>query len=650
MSGIAGMIDWHGGPAGLAVQAALDALAPHGRDGESLWDGGSVALGFRQTILHAEDYADKQPLAGSAGAFRLVLDGRIDNRQDLARTLALPSESCQWPDSAYVLAAFEKWGEDCVERLIGAFSFALWNARTRRLFLARDHAGQRPLYLHRGGSFVMFASCPSALFTNLRVPRDIDDERFLLDLAMVPLQPGETIYRNIERVPIGHALRIGADASITLRHWRPASIPPLHYQRDEDYVEEFRSVLSAAVACRLRSIHPIGSHLSSGWDSSTVTATAASLMQGRGPLTAYTAVPPSTWTRRAGTKSLKDEGLADEGPIAAAVARKFPNIQHTLIRGTGLLDFAALDRRADAFEYPQKTVSNVGWMESLYCDARNRGIRVMLSGGMGNRTISHDGLALLPFLLRHGRLAVLAREWMALRRQTYTLKHLSALTFGPYLPESGWELIRWAMGMPKPMAQMRSCIHPLALSERRLCEAVRRARLTPANAHRADDRMMRWYCTQTPDVSLVWSGTLAAFDVETRDPLGDRRLMAFRAAIPESQFLFRGQTKWLVRRAMEGTLPAELVAQTHRSRGRQAAEWFDAATRSRDELRAEVERCAANPRIESLIDIPVLRSLLDAWPVRLQHVGQASSYRRLLIAIGAARFMRRFLERTPSNG
>ncbi len=163
MSAIAGMIDWRGGPALPVLQRALDALTPHGRDGDGVWDGGSAALGWRQTILHAEDYADKQPLSGRGGSLRLVLDGRIDNREDLTRTLALPPESRAWPDSAYVLAAFEKWGEDCVEKLIGAFSFALWDARTRRLFLARDHAGQRPLYLHRGGHFViLFASRPSA--------------------------------------------------------------------------------------------------------------------------------------------------------------------------------------------------------------------------------------------------------------------------------------------------------------------------------------------------------------------------------------------------------------------------------------------------------------------------------------------------------
>ncbi len=159
---------------------------------------------------------------------------------------------------------------------------------------------------------------------------------------------------------------------------------------------KFRSILSAAVACRLRSVHPIGSHLSSGWDSSTVTATAAGLMRGSGRLTAYTAVPPKlrgTARARRETRGSRTKGSPWRQPSRESSL----NLEHVLIRGTGRLDLTALDRHAGAFEYPSKTVNNFGWLESLYRDARNRGIRVMLSGGMGNRTVSHDGLT--PYCL-----------------------------------------------------------------------------------------------------------------------------------------------------------------------------------------------------------------------------------------------------------
>src|SRR4051812_32420754 len=252
------MIAWSGAPAAPVVNAALAALSQHGRDNQGLWDGGSASLGWRQTILHAEDYFDRQPLTG-AGSLRLVFDGRIDNRADLACTLAIsPEQARDWPDSAYVLSAYERWGPECVERLLGDFAFAVWNERTRQLFLVRDHIGNKPLYFYRGDGFFMFASQPSALFTNARVPRDIDDSNLILYLARVRPAPGATLYRGIERVPIGTGLLVSENAAVTLRHWNPESIPELRYKRDDDYVEAFRSILDEAVECRLRSIHPVG--------------------------------------------------------------------------------------------------------------------------------------------------------------------------------------------------------------------------------------------------------------------------------------------------------------------------------------------------------------------------------------------------------
>jgi asparagine synthase (glutamine-hydrolysing) len=641
MSAIAGLIDWRGGPAGPSVRKALEALALHGRDGEGLWDGGNVALGWRQTILHKEDYAEKQPLTGGGGALKLVFDGRIDNREDLARALTLSPESArEWPDSAYVLAAFEKWGEECVPHLLGDFAFAIWNADKRMLFLARDHIGTRPLYFHRGEHFVMFATQPSALFTNPRVPRDIDDEKFLLDLAAVPFNPGETLYRGIERVPIGNAVILSEKEIVTSRHWQPESIPELRYKNDNDYVEEFKSILDEAVRCRLRTIHPIGSHLSSGWDSSTVAAVAAGLLAGKnGKLTAFTAVPPEKWRAGAVTAGT---GPTDEGPIAKAVAQMYPNIEHVLVRGSGRLDLDALDRHADAFEYPKKTINNIGWMESLYSEARNRGIRVMLSGGMGNRTVSHDGLTLLPYLLRHGDILTLSREWRALSRDTYTHKRLATLTFGPYLPEFVWQLLRWGFKRPRRTIRMRTGVNPNSLSEEYLWKVARFRGTNPANAYRADDRVMRYLCTQTPDLGLLWGGSLADYDVQTLDPTADRRLMVFRAAIPERQFLRNGEAKWLVRRAMRNKLPDLLFNQA--ARGQQAAEWFDAASASRHELNTEVERLSANPRMGSLVDIPLLQNLMRRWPSQVSNASEIFLYRRLLIIVSSARFVRRFIE------
>ena len=636
MSAIAGLIDWSGRPAGAAVRRALQALAQQGRDGEGIWADGPAGLGWRQTILHEEDHLDEQPRTGGNG-IRLVFDGRIDNRLELASSLGMDAESRRQADSAYVLAAFEKWGMDCCERLLGDFAFAAWDSQQRRLVLGRDATGFRPLFFHRTADFVMFATTPSALFTNSLVPMELDHERVALELAAVPKAPWETLYRGIERVQPGHAIAFSPGATTILRHWRPEEVPELRYRRDGDYVDAFREILNQAVSCRLRTIHPVGSHLSSGWDSSTIAAVAASrLAEANQTLTAFTAVPPQGWQPPGQTTT-----VTDEGPVASLVAGRFPNMRHVLVEGLSVLDLNVIDRHHEAFECTKNTVSLFGWYERLHQNAREQGIRVMLSGGYGNRTMSCTGLESLSGLFLGGRMLSLAREWIQLRKTGQPLQRLAARTFGPYLPEAAWKAIRAMNGRGDPLRQMPLGIHHGALAPARLRELALERTITPANVHRTDHRVFRRWCTGTYDYGTVWGGYLAAFDLDHRDPSADRRLLVFRAGIPDGQFLRNGQTRWLLRRAMEGMLPQELMSQS--GRALQAAEWFDAARKAAREIAEEVELMGADPLLAGLYDIEYLRRLMMVWPSTPKNGQEAQHYRRLITTISSARFTRRFL-------
>jgi asparagine synthase (glutamine-hydrolysing) len=130
--------------------------------------------------------------------------------------------------------------------------------------------------------------------------------------------------------------------------------------------------------------------------------------------------------------------------------------------------------------------------------------------------------------------------------------------------------------------------------------------------------------------------------VEIREPLADRRLLAFRAAIPEEQFLRNGELKWLVRRVMRGRLPERMFRET--ARGRQAADWFEAASASLQDLRAEVACLGENPLTRSLLDFPFLNKLTRDWPQSLASDQQVRSYARLVNLLAAGRFARRFDE------
>jgi asparagine synthase (glutamine-hydrolysing) len=522
--------------------------------------------------------------------------------------------------------------------LIGDYAFAVWDPAENQLTLARDHLGVRPLFFHRGAGFVMFASMPSALFTNANVPMDLDDEKVALELAAVHKSPWETFYRGIERVQPGHAVVFGRKSSRLYRHWRPETIAELRYRRGDDYVDAFREILRDAVSARLRTIHPVGTHLSSGWDSSTVTATAASILGGAGrELTAFTAVPPETWQVNHESSS----ALTNEGPLAALVAARFSNVTHALIEGPATFDLTAIDRHASAFEHPKNAVFSIGWHERLHYDARHRGIRVMLSAAGGNRTMSCTGLESLSGMFRKRQWPALVRELIALRKTGYPIRRSAADAFGPYLPEFAWAAARRVRGIPEPTLWMRLGVNPTVLSDNRLKEISKMQRTNPANSYRMDDLLYRVFCTTTPDFGTSWGSHLAAYDIDFRDPSTDRRLVAFRAAIPEAQFLNEGQTKWLLRRAMAEVLPAELMLQ--KNRGQQAAEWFDTARLAGESITAEVELVSANPRLRELFDVPLLHQLTRRWPEKIDGRETEIKYRRLLIVVGWARFMRHFL-------
>ncbi len=639
MTAIAGLIAWDGRPAGPPVRKALAALRLHGRDGEGLWDGGEVALGWRQTILTAEDRGDSQPRRGGDGRFQLVFDGRLDNREELAQRLSLPVVR-DWPDSRLVMAAFEQWGKGCVPQLLGDFAFAVWDSHERELFLARDHIGVRPLFFHSNARFCMFASAASGLFANPDVPRDIDDNLFALHLAAIPFLPGETFYAGISRVPLAHTVTISRAAVRTACHWDPDAIAELHYKHDDDYVEAFREILDAAVRCRLRTIHPIGSQLSSGLDSSTVAVTAARLLaEDSRTLTAFSAVPPAGWR-----PTLETDAIVDEGLPAARLAASC-GFDHVRVEAKPELDFAAHDRHGDVFEAPRRTFANVGWIEKLNQTARARGVRVMLGGGFGNRTISHDGLVRLQQLARGREFATLARTWAGLHRHAgMDYRALARQSFGPLLPDWLWEAALFLTGRPPQTYMMRCGLHPDLFTAAQLKRLGRDRLANPTNSRRMDVAMMRAVCSRSPDIASIWGSSLAAFDVETRDPTADRRMIAFRVAVSERQFLDHGEPKWLLRRAMRGTLPDFILDQRHHA-GRQAAEWFDSATRTLPGINEEIERLAANQRTAAIVDIAWLRKLVDNWPTDIGYSdARARPYRRFLIVILAGRFLRRFLE------
>src|SRR5262249_2111855 len=152
--------------------------ALYGPHDAAQWADGGVALGRRLMRVLPEDKFDRQPLIGGDGRYVLVADVRLDNRDELTQALRIsPSQARTLCDAAILLAAIERWDESCLERLVGDYAFALWDRARRRMLLARDPLGQRPMHYHRGHGFFAFASMPKGLHALPEVPYAPDEER-----------------------------------------------------------------------------------------------------------------------------------------------------------------------------------------------------------------------------------------------------------------------------------------------------------------------------------------------------------------------------------------------------------------------------------------------------------------------------------------
>ena len=241
LSAIFGQMNRNGQPVATSdLERMRTTLAAHGTDGGGIWTSGPTGLGQQLMCFTPEDCFERQPLVSTDGQCVLVSDGRLDNRPELMRELGgAPVDAYEVPDSYFILRAYEKWGEDCVDHLIGVFAFAVWDGHRQRLFLARSPIAAPQLLYYSTPRVLAFATMARALHALPFVPRALNDEKLADFLAGLFGEVRATFYRDICRLPTGHLLTFGRDGLKTRCFWRPDLQREIRFPRDEDYLAAF---------------------------------------------------------------------------------------------------------------------------------------------------------------------------------------------------------------------------------------------------------------------------------------------------------------------------------------------------------------------------------------------------------------------------
>lgn len=620
-------------------------LAIYGRDRSGGWDGGDIALGIQLARLVPEDVHDHQPLTGGGGRFVMVADARIDNRPELAAALGIGDERLRtMADSDVVLAAWERWGEGALDRLYGDFALAVWDAQARTLQLARDPLGQRPLFYHQGEDFVAFATMAKGLHALPEMPIAPDLDTLRDYLALAPMRGPGSFFAGIQRVEPGGLVTLHADGRIESREWYEWHLDrQLILEGDEAYVEAFRALFDRAVADRLRATGPVASQLSGGFDSSAVTATAAGMLAARGQrLTAFTHVPLT------GVPLDEPPGrFGDEGPLAATVAALHANIDHIRIEAADRQIGDNLDAHFHAFEYPALNLCNNVWMSEIDRQAGRQGCKVMLTGAMGNMTISISGEERLTELFWAGALATWVKESLAARRAGHGwLGTWFGRPFGPWIPPALLKALHRARGRETVELRAFSALRGEIINGADLQRRLQALAYDPTFRPWPRIRSKIAFVLRRLDIhGLEQKGRLASCGLDLRDPTADRRLVEFALSAPSHLFFREGGNRWLYRQAFDGRVPPEILQCD--DRGHQAADWFERLRRAQDSLKRLVGWSGESSQATDLIDIANLAQLAgEVLPAGPPSSTTRTAMRfRLLRGLSVGHFIRK-LDRT----
>lgn len=538
------------------LESMLEVLAHRGADGADIWYQDNVGFGHRMLWTTPESLLEQLPWCDSTYNTAITADARIDNRDELISLLDLkhlPAEKIT--DSTLILKAYQKWGVDCPQKLIGDFAFAIWDARQQRLFCARDPMGIKPFYYYCSQNTFAFASEIKALWCLPEVPKQLNELKVAYYLERFCDEQRETFYQQIFRLPAASYLSVDRDRQQIESYWSLDPHRELRLSSDREYAEAFREIFLEAVNCRLRSAFPIGSTLSGGLDSSSIACASRKLLAGSGKqLHTFSAIFPNLPSQ--------DLPIIDERGYIEAVTSQGGFMTHQ-VRADLLNPFLELLWQDEEPIFAPNQYIHQG----MYQCAAENGVRIFLDGIDGDSTISH-GWTYLAELAISGRWLTLRKEINAAARRCRLSRKLIWKTYivEPLVIKPLTYL--WQQVQPSENKYESELIDPDFARRLNLTRHIQQdtssdpgLTINSRKIH-AKGLMSGLY----PHVMAITDKSSARHSLEARYPFFDRRLMEFCVAIPPEQKFNRGWTRAILRSAMEGILPLEVRQRVTKAR------------------------------------------------------------------------------------
>ncbi|MFK7843121.1 MAG: XrtA/PEP-CTERM system amidotransferase [Sphingorhabdus sp.] len=549
------------------LRKMTDSLTHRGPDGSGIWTAPGVGLGHRRlSIIDLEGGA--QPMLTPDEAQVLSFNGEIYNFQEVRSELESFGHQFQTDsDSEVILYAWRQWGVDCLKRLNGMFAIAIYDQRTRQLFLARDRLGVKPLFYARvSDGSILFGSELKALLANPLLRRDpnisaVDD---YLAFGYVPDQT--SMLKGVKKLPAGHylLLELGKPEPASVQYW-DMDFSQRHKALANVLEDELVALLKEAVGSRMIADVPLGAFLSGGVDSSAVVALMAEKSR-----------------RAVKTCSIGfDQESLDETSYARLIADRFQTDHRERIVAAD--DFGLIDTLADHFDEPFADASALPTYR--VSELARETVTVALSGdgadeamaGYRRHVFHHAEERVRGMLPQSFRGPLLGWLGSVYPKADWAPRPFRAKSTLLSLARTGPEGYAEAVGVTTPLGRRQ--IYSDAMqknlgdyyAEQRMIDLMENA---PAQngldqAQYADMKM--WL---PGDILTKVDRTSMAVGLEAREPLLDYRLMEFAAKLPANLRVHKGQGKYLLKKSMEQYLPKDILYRQKMGFVTPIAQWF----------------------------------------------------------------------------
>lgn len=613
MSAIVGIYQLNKEPIPCAHSINLmNALQKFPADDARTWQEEDIFLGCRAQWITPESVDEKLPFYDQERKLAITADAIIDNREELFERLRVEHVHRQkMPDSALILRAYEKWGQDTPKYLRGDFAFMIWDGKKRSLFGARDFSGGRTLYFHRTKQCFTFCTVIKPLLTLPYIEKKLN-EQWLAEFLAIPglldaADVNSTIYKNIEQLPPSHSIMVSGDGVTLSRYCVIAPEEQLKLKSNHDYVEAFREVFKAAVSARLRARFDVGARLSGGLDSGSVVSFAApELLKQNKRLYTFSYVPVDDfddWTPKS--------RIADERPFIQATVNHVGNIKDNYLNFNGKSPLTEINDFLEIMEMPYKFIGNSFWLKGIFEEAHSQRIGVLLSGGRGNYSISWGpAMDYYVSLLKKLHWIRLYRELHQYSQNLGVKKSQVMAAFKSTALNSITRIIPWKKQHPIPQLINPDFAKRTGVLARLRGNGIDTTGTTGVmNANEARLQRFAQLCywnipgTSATKLSLQYS-------LWERDPTNDLNVIRFCLSVPEEQFVQNGLGRALIRRATDGYLP-DKVRLNQRIRGIQGADVVHRMAPSWKQFMDELQRVCADKEVSSFLNVTVLKDVIS---------------------------------------